>query len=156
MSLPACQERILSRIENALRKGEPRLASRFAIFARLTRDEELPRTEQLVPQPLLRRALASAGRAWRFLFPRPRSRGAAAMRPATRLRAAVVLPVLLIVMASATVFTAIAGTHPCAAAPRRPAATQSRWATCTAGKPVVQGPHGTGRNPATGQKSSHS
>ena len=71
MSLPACQERILSGIEDTLRKGEPRLASRFAIFSRLTRGEELPRTEQLMPQPWLRRALASAGRAWRFLFPRP-------------------------------------------------------------------------------------
>ena len=59
MSLPACQERILSGIENALRACEPRLASRFAIFTRLTRDEEIPRTEQLVPQTWLRHALTS-------------------------------------------------------------------------------------------------
>ena len=71
MSLPARQERILSGIENALRAGEPRMASRFAIFTRLTRDEELPRTEQLMPQPWLRRVLASAGRACRFSFPGP-------------------------------------------------------------------------------------
>ena len=63
MSLPTRQERTLSRIENALRVCEPRMASRFAIFTRLTRDEELPRTEQLMPQPWLRRVLASAGRA---------------------------------------------------------------------------------------------
>jgi len=150
MSLPACQERILNAIEDALRKGEPRLASRFAIFSRLTRGEELPRTEQLTPQPWLRRALASAARAWRFLFPRPQSRGVAAMRPATRLRAAVVLPVLLIIMASATVVTAVAGTHSCAPAPRRPAVIQTRWATCVAGKTVMQGAHGTGHKPATG------
>ena len=156
MSLPACQERILSGIEDALRRGEPHLASRFAIFSRLTRDEDLPYTEQLTPQPWLRRVLASAGRAWRFLFPPPRSRGIAAMRPATRLRAVVVLPVLLIIMASATVVTAIAGTHSCAPAPRRPAATQTRWATCAASGTVVQGPHITGRNPATSDKSSHS
>ena len=149
MSLPACQERILSGIENALRKGEPRLVSRFAIFSRLTRDEELPRTEQLMPQPLLRCALASAGRAWRFLFPRPRSRGVAAMRPAARLRAVVVLPVLLIIMASATAVTAIAGTRACPSAPRRPAVTETRWATCTASGVVVPGPHGTGHK-ATG------
>jgi hypothetical protein len=156
MSLPACQERILSRIEDALRRGEPRLASRFAIFSRLARDEELPRTEQLMPQPWLRRVLASAGRAWLFLLPRPRSRGMAAMQPAARLRAVVVLPVLLIIMASATVVTAIAGTHPCAPAPRRPALTQTRWATCAASGAVGQGSHSTGHNPATGYKTSHS
>src|SRR5215472_4868384 len=150
MSLPACQERILSGIEDALRKGEPRLASRFAIFSRLTRGEELPRTEQLTPQPWLRRVLTSAVRTWRFLFPRPRSRGVAATRPATRLRAVVVLPVLLIVMASATVVTAVAGTHSCTPAPRHAAVIQTRWATCAASKTVVQGPHGTGRKPATG------
>jgi hypothetical protein len=150
MSLPACQERILSGIADALRKGEPRLASRFAIFSRLTRGEELPRTEQLMPQSWLQRVLSSAGRAWRCLFPRPRSRAVAAMRPASRLRAAVVLPVLLIVMASATVVTAVAGTHSCAPAPRRPAVIQTRWATCAAGRTVVQGPHGAAHKPATG------
>jgi hypothetical protein len=155
MSLPACQERALSAIENALRAGEPRLASRFAIFTRLTSGEEFPRTEQLAPQPWLQRALASAGRAFRLLFPRPGVRGGTAVRPAVRLRAVVVLPVLLITMASATIATAIAGTHACAPAPRRPAITQTRWATCAGGKTVVQGPHSTGR-PATGHKSSHS
>ena len=45
MSLPACQERILSAIEKTLRAGEPRLASRFAIFTRLASGEDLPRTE---------------------------------------------------------------------------------------------------------------
>jgi hypothetical protein len=158
MSLPACQERILSGIENALRACEPRLASRFAIFTRLTRDEEIPHTEQLVPQTWLRHALTSAGRAFRFLFPRPRSRGSAAVRaqgrPAARLRAVVVLPVLLIAMASATVATAIAGTQTCAAAPRRPPAAQTRWATCAAGRTVVQqGSHGTGSGPASGHRS---
>ena len=44
MSLPACQERVLSAMENALRVAEPRLASRFAIFARLASGEALPRT----------------------------------------------------------------------------------------------------------------
>jgi hypothetical protein len=156
MNLPACQERVLSRIEEALWKGEPRLASRFAIFSRLTRGEALPRTEQLTPRPWLRRVLASTGRAWRFLFPRPQSRGVAAMRPASRLRAAVVLPVLLIIMASATVVTAIAGTHPCAPAPRHPAATQTRWATCAASGTVVPGSHSTGHKPDTGYKTSHS
>jgi hypothetical protein len=156
MSLPACQERILSRMEDALRKGEPRLASRFAIFSRLTRGEALPRTEQLMPQPWPQRVLASTGRAWRLLFPRPQSRGVAARRPAARLRAAVVLPVLMIIMASATAVAAVAGTHPCAPAARRPAATQTRWATCAASGTVVPGSHSTGHKPDTGYKTSHS
>ncbi|HEY1345884.1 MAG TPA: hypothetical protein VGF54_12910 [Streptosporangiaceae bacterium] len=158
MSLPACQERILSGIENALRACEPRLASRFAIFTRLTRDEEIPGTEQLVPQTWLRRALTNAGRAFRFLFPRPLPRGRTAVRaqgrPAARLRSAVVLPVLLIAMASATVATAIAGRQTCASAPRRPPATETRWATCAANRTVVQqGAHGTGTSPVTGHQS---
>jgi hypothetical protein len=73
------------------------------------------------------------------------------MRPAARLRAVVVLPVLLIMMASATVAAAMARTHTCAPS-RHPAVTETRWATCTASGVVVQGPHSTGRNPATGHK----
>ena len=42
MGLPACQERILTGIEHALRQGEPHLVSRFAIFTRLASGEELP------------------------------------------------------------------------------------------------------------------
>jgi hypothetical protein len=152
MSLPACQERVLSAIESALRTAEPRLASRFAIFTRLSSGEDLPRTEQLMPQPWLRHALASAGRAFRLLFPRPQARGSAVARPAARLRAVVVLPALLIMMASATIVTAIAGTHSCSPAPHRPAITQTRWATCAARKTVVEGSQGTGRR-ATGQMS---
>jgi hypothetical protein len=155
MSLPACQERVLSAMEDALKAGEPRLASRFAIFTQLAGGEDLPRTERILPQPWLRRVLASAGRVVRLLFPRSRARGIAALRaparPAARLRAVVVLPVLLIMMASATIATAIAGTHSCAPAPTRPPVTQTRWATCAAGKTVMPGSHGTGRL-ATGHK----
>jgi hypothetical protein len=47
MGLPARQRRRLERIENALRGSDPRLAALYAIFARLTTDEEMPRIEQL-------------------------------------------------------------------------------------------------------------
>ena len=148
---------MLSAIEKTLRAGEPRLASIFAIFTRLASGEDLPRTEQLMSQPWLRHELASAGRAFRSFFPRSRPRGIAAVRapgrPAGGLRAVVVLPVLLLIMASATVATAIAGTHACAPAPRHPAVTQTRWATCAAGK-TVEGSHGTGRA-ATGKRPIH-
>lgn len=50
MSLPAAQQRVLSRIETELEGGEPRLRSMFAIFTRLTRDDGAPRTESLRTQ----------------------------------------------------------------------------------------------------------
>jgi hypothetical protein len=50
MALPACQERILHGMETALRTHEPRLAAIFAIFTRLTKDEEIPYIERLAPQ----------------------------------------------------------------------------------------------------------
>jgi len=49
MSLPACQQRALDSIESALQRREPRLASMFAMFTRLTTGEGAPRTERLVP-----------------------------------------------------------------------------------------------------------
>ena len=47
MGLPASQRKILERIENALRGSDPRLASLFSIFTRLTRDEQMPRIEEI-------------------------------------------------------------------------------------------------------------
>jgi len=51
MSLPAGQQRVLDRIEDALKRREPRLASMFAMFTRLTVHEGLPRIEALMPVP---------------------------------------------------------------------------------------------------------
>jgi hypothetical protein len=51
LSLPAAQEHLLLGMEGELQASEPRLAAMFAIFTRLTRDEELPRLEQLAAQP---------------------------------------------------------------------------------------------------------
>jgi hypothetical protein len=133
MSLPACQERILRGMESTLRKGEPRLASRFAIFTRLTRDEELPRTEQLVPRPWPWRLL-DRGRARPR---RPRRGGGTAARasgrPAVRLRAVILVPVLLIMMASALAFTSNSGARNCAAASHRAAIAATHWMTCATG-----------------------
>ena len=47
MSLPASQQRVLDRIEEVLKKREPRLVSMFAMFARLNINERLPRIEAL-------------------------------------------------------------------------------------------------------------
>ena len=47
MTLPARQQRTLDRIERKLIASDPVLHSWFAIFARLTRDEEMPRIEEV-------------------------------------------------------------------------------------------------------------
>jgi len=48
MGLPARQRRVLERIEGTLRGSDPKLAALYAIFARLNRDEEMPRIEQVL------------------------------------------------------------------------------------------------------------
>ena len=52
MSLPTCQQRVLDRIEHSLHACDPRLRSMFAIFTKLTREEEIPRLEELEPRLL--------------------------------------------------------------------------------------------------------
>src|ERR1700722_11341396 len=79
MGLPARQRRMLERIESALRGSDPKLAALYAIFARLNRDEEMPRIEQLrhsilVALARLRRApVLVAGRLHLRLVPRQRA-----------------------------------------------------------------------------------
>jgi hypothetical protein len=51
MSLPACQQRVLDRIENTLQRREPRLTAMFAMFTRLNTNERIPRTEHLEVPP---------------------------------------------------------------------------------------------------------
>ncbi len=53
MGLPVRQRRVLERIEIALRGSDPKLVALYAIFARLNRDEEMPRVEQLRHRALL-------------------------------------------------------------------------------------------------------
>jgi hypothetical protein len=129
MGLPACQERVLSGIENALRQGEPHLASRFAIFTRLASGEELPRTERLVQEPWPRRWLKSA-----------------------RLRAVLAVPAALIALAAALFFASISGARPCPATARTPAAAPTRWNACTASGAAGAATHGirTGGAATTG------
>lgn len=47
MGLPVRQRMALEDIDRALRRSDPRLAALYAIFGRLTRDEAMPRIEQL-------------------------------------------------------------------------------------------------------------
>src|SRR5260221_14162687 len=55
VSLPTRQQSVLNRMGHALEARDPGLASMFAIFAKLTRDDGPPRTEGLArgPNPVL-------------------------------------------------------------------------------------------------------
>ena len=57
MTLPACQQRALDAMESALEASEPRMKAMFAIFTRLTKDEEPIGVERLPRRrPLWRRS----------------------------------------------------------------------------------------------------
>ena len=47
MGLPVRQRRVLDQIESTLKGSDPKLTALYAIFARLNRDEEMPKIEQL-------------------------------------------------------------------------------------------------------------
>jgi hypothetical protein len=104
MSLPACQQRVLDRIEHSLHACDPRLRAMFAIFTKLTREEEMPRLEKLEPRWLPRwgwlKRLKRHGQGGRTV------RGAWA--PGAGLHAIVLVPIALLLLA------------PCARVARRP------------------------------------
>jgi hypothetical protein len=78
MALAADEERALSRIEEELRRSDPKLATKLAMFNRLTRSEAMPERELLTAPGRLRRLSARAG-AWtarRRLYPPLSPRGA--------------------------------------------------------------------------------
>jgi hypothetical protein len=115
---------MLGRIENALRGSDPRLAALYSTFARLTRDEEMPRIEQLrhgVAKVLLRARLRLAG-----------LRAAVFGRLIPRQRAALLFPLALGLAIASIVFAARSGSGP-SCAPVTPLAATS--AHVTASKP---------------------
>ena len=63
MSLVAREQQILDGMETALQAGEIRLTSMFAIFTRLSRDEEIPGTEELAVRSRRPRSRLRAPRA---------------------------------------------------------------------------------------------
>lgn len=71
MGLPVRQRRVLERIAIGLQRSDPKLAALYAIFARLNRDEEMPRIEQVRHRMLLiliRFRLLMSGIGSRFPF----------------------------------------------------------------------------------------
>jgi hypothetical protein len=102
MSLPAEQQRVLDRIENVLQASEPRLASMYSIFTRLTNGEMRPRREELPAQGRLSRlwSALSPRRVVRAITPRGASRGTRAIVLAQMITTLAVLGVLVGLAAS--------------------------------------------------------
>jgi hypothetical protein len=87
MSPPARQQRKLREIEGGLTGSDPRLRSLFGIFTRLTTGEAMPWFEAVPTRPV-----ADALAAFRSLIRR------IARRPASRVRALLLLPAALSAM----------------------------------------------------------
>ncbi len=107
MSLPASQQRTLTKIQGRLAGSDPELASLFVIFSRLAADEAMPRIENLRVRPVADRAAWIASRF---------------RRPAARIRALLLLPAALSAMVCAVLIaTGFPGTHRTAPAAKPPA-----------------------------------
>jgi hypothetical protein len=132
MSLPARQERVLERIEHS-QACDPLLRSMFAMFTKLTRDEEMPRLEKLqAPSSplwdwLKRQAQPVRGR-------RVRRSAWAIGAPGTRRRAIILVPIVLLALAPAALLgLGIHGVSHCGPAfrPQHTAPALMNWAkTC--------------------------
>jgi len=132
MSLPARQERVLERIEHSLHACDP-LRSMFAMFTKLARDEEMPRLEKLQ---------APSSPLWDWLKRQAHPvRGRRATRsawatgaPGTRLRAIILVPIVLLALAPAALLgLGIHGVSHCgpASRPQHTAPALMNWAkTC--------------------------
>ena len=139
MSLPARQQRALDRIEHSLHVCEPHLKSMFAIFTKLTGDEEMPRLEELQP-----RSLPFPG--WRKRPARPGRKGQAATgagatgAPVARLRTLLLIPVMLLALTPAVLFgLGTRSVSQCGSAIRPPHATAalSPLKTCPANSQIL-------------------
>src|SRR5580692_53914 len=109
MGLPARQRRVLDRTEDSIRGTDPRLAAMFAIFGRLTQDEEMPRAEQL------RHRAAITALRMRLWFGAPWF-GGRRRRARPRLPIALLFPAALLIMTVTIVVVARFGGAPrCAA-----------------------------------------
>ena len=90
MSLPIGQQHVLESIEGKLAESDPRLVSLFSIFTRLTLTEKMPWIEQIAIRPVAYR-LGALAYWFRWI----------ARRPASRVRAMVLLPAALTAVACA-------------------------------------------------------
>lgn len=114
MTLPVSQQRTLDRIDRMLRDSDPRLVALFAIFTRLTWDEEIPRIEEI------RAGLARFG-GW--IARRTDAVRRHTPRVPRRMKAILVFPAALAAVACALLIGSSGpAAHRCAATMRAPAA----------------------------------
>jgi hypothetical protein len=121
MSLPARQERVLERIEHSLHACDP-LRPMFAMFTKLARDEEMPRLEKLQ---------APSSPLWDWLKRRATRSARATGAPGTRLRAIILVPIVLLALAPAALLgLGIHGVSHCgpASRPQHTAPALMNWA----------------------------
>jgi hypothetical protein len=105
MGLPVRQRRVLYRIERSLRGSDPKLAAIYAIFARLTMNEEMPRAEQLRHRAIL--VLA-------WLLRLPGAVGARLhIRLVPRQRAVLLFPLAVALAVTSIVFAARSSSNSC-------------------------------------------
>ena len=110
MGLPAGQRKHLDKIESSLRASDPRLASLFTIFTRLSESEEMPALEQL---------RASAVHLWLWLRFRRTAFGRwLGTSAGARVRTALFFPVALAVMACTMLLGGGMPSHRCSAVAR--------------------------------------
>ena len=127
MGLPAVQQRVLDRMEGALKASEPHLATMFAIFARLSAGEAV-----------VRESLAARRRKW---WPRP---GAA-------LSALVLVPVMFAVILTGVLLGAPSHAGTCAVGmPAAGALPRQYQAACGASRPSQRSSSTTGTASCTG------
>jgi hypothetical protein len=131
-------------METALQAGETRLTSMFAIFTRLSWDEEKPGTEELAarfwrPRTGLKRTQGTGGHSWDAWWRSPSRARRATGRPAAKLRAIALIPVALAAIASVVLLGMItASMRSCGPvnAGRTSERVLSRTMTCQPAPPV--------------------
>jgi hypothetical protein len=113
MSLPAGQQRALDGIAAGLCTGEPKLASMFAIFTRLSKSDLPPRREQLPTDPGIRGWLtALSSKLWAGLPGGQTEPGRRTWRRALILGQLAIAAVLLVVFLTVTAHPGKCATYP--------------------------------------------
>jgi hypothetical protein len=114
VTLPVSQQRTLDRIDRMLRDSDPRLVALFAIFTRLTWDEEIPRIEEI---------RAGLTRISGWIARRMEAVRRRTPRVPRRMKAILVFPAALAAVACALLIGSSGpAAHRCAATVRAPAA----------------------------------
>jgi hypothetical protein len=107
------QRRVLAAMRSSLRDSDPRLVARFAVFTRLTADEEIPGTERVRCWPF--RRLRADGRLIARHFTRP---GLRPGKASPWLQGAVFIPLAAVLLLVVALLLAWSGTRTRCAPPR--------------------------------------